>query len=153
MHACGHNTLGVARGEAGSQMWLDFRSGGTWSGTKNWHFSLSLWSRQWEEHNTVWIKSLSQLVMELLLIEDVHFVWTMKTLQACISIQYYAQSAPFCRILSQIILHWIVFSRYYIREKQDIRRLPAQLNVAVYWSRKWHVYRLSTHQPRSSKYG
>jgi hypothetical protein len=32
----------------------------------------------------------------------VHFVWNIETLQAYISIQYYARSAPFCHILVQI---------------------------------------------------
>jgi hypothetical protein len=33
----------------------------------------------------------------------VHFVWNIETLQAYISIQYYARSAPFCQILSHIM--------------------------------------------------
>jgi hypothetical protein len=47
-------------------------------------FLLSFRSRQSEEHDRVWIKSVSHLVMELLLFEDVH-AWNTETLQAYIS--------------------------------------------------------------------
>jgi hypothetical protein len=38
----------------------------------------------------------------------VHFGWKIETLQAYISIQYYAQSAPFCQIHVKV-------TRYYLR--------------------------------------
>jgi hypothetical protein len=47
-------------------------------------------------HYLNWLWSYCWLKMYM----PIHFVWTMKTLQACISIQYYAWSAPLCHILS-----------------------------------------------------
>jgi hypothetical protein len=58
---------------------------------------LSLWSRQGKKHNTAWIQSLSQLVVELMLIEVVHaYTFYMDHENYTISIQYYARNAPFC---------------------------------------------------------
>jgi hypothetical protein len=79
-------------------MWLDLRH-------LEQNIFLPLWSRQWEEHNTVWIKSLSQLVVELLLIEDVRTClyilygpWKLHRPVSPFNIM--RKVPPFCHILS-----------------------------------------------------
>jgi hypothetical protein len=91
-------------------MWLDLRKGGTWSRTENlrfcYHFEADNERSTIEfesSHYLNWLWSYCWLKMYM----PVHFVWTMKTLQAYISIQYYARSAPFYHILTHIV--WILF--------------------------------------------
>jgi hypothetical protein len=86
-------------------MWLDLRKGSTWSRTKIlrfcYHFEADSERSTIEfesSHYLNWFWSYCWLKMYM----PVHFVWTVKILQACISIQYYAWSAPFCHILSHI---------------------------------------------------
>jgi hypothetical protein len=84
-----------------SSTWVDMRKGGTWSRIKYlsfcYHFEADNQRSTTEFESSqylIWLWSYSCLKMYM----PVHFVWNIETLQAHISIQYYARSAPFCEI-------------------------------------------------------
>jgi hypothetical protein len=78
--------------------------------------------RQWEEHNRVWIKPISHLVMELLLIEDVH---------AC----------TFC-------MDYENFTGLYLDPFNIMREVPPFVNIISIWTSPivhvWHHHMHAT---------